>query len=465
MKHPIEPQRISRRNLLKTGGAALAVAALGAQATRAESSDARRAESFTGEHWPRHRARIERAWLDLLGDFPVNVPALQPVVKKVTLQPGCPSELLTAEQRAVLREQMAKEDGAIERYHVSFQAEEDDRVVAWLLVPRAARRQPTPAMICIHSTTHGSGKNLTIGLSGSRPFDPPDDDHSERGRAYGRYLAQHGFVTLSLDILTDGERVAPGARRMDSRAFYVKHPEWSVVGKLVWDVMRCVDFLQTLDFVDDRHIGCVGLSLGGHAALFAGAFDQRIAATISNGGVLDWVRNTPHWAASDAVGNSPRLITRHGYDPETGPHIYIRKFRPYIADPSKPIPVDFDELMMMVAPRPLLILSSEWEFYNRRNLLQKCLSAARVYVEWKDLDGLPSALEARLARRGYQTALEYYRQRFDMTPERMRNDLGRVGAGDCISWYSFPAGHSYPALARNYSFTWLDRWLGRDLNA
>jgi dienelactone hydrolase len=31
--------------------------------------------------------------------------------------------------------------------------------------------------------------------------------------------------------------------------------------------MRSVDFLETLDFVDPKHIGCVGLSLGGHTAV------------------------------------------------------------------------------------------------------------------------------------------------------------------------------------------------------
>lgn len=47
---------------------------------------------------------VERAWLDLLGDFPGEVPPLEPVLKKV-----------------------AQEEG-ITRYHASFQAEPGDRV-------------------------------------------------------------------------------------------------------------------------------------------------------------------------------------------------------------------------------------------------------------------------------------------------------------------------------------------------
>jgi hypothetical protein len=44
---------------------------------------------------------------------------------------------------------------------VSFQTEADDRVTGWLLVPKEARQQRTPAMISIHSTTQGAGKDQT----------------------------------------------------------------------------------------------------------------------------------------------------------------------------------------------------------------------------------------------------------------------------------------------------------------
>ena len=108
--------------------------------------------------------------------------------------------------------------------------------------------------------------------------------------------------------------------------------------------------------------------------MFAGAFEPRLAATISVGGVLDWHRPTESWARGQ------------------GKYIYIKKFRPYVDDPNMPVPTDFDELMMLVVPRPLLILSSEWEFYNRRNLLDKCLMVAQVYRAWRDHEGLPSVM-------------------------------------------------------------------------
>jgi dienelactone hydrolase len=392
--------------------------------------------------WPERRQQIERSWLGLLGEFPGEAPELKPVVRKVTFEPGCPTERLSKEQLAVLEEQLAGEEGTIDRYHVSFQTEPEERVTAWLLVPAAARERPIPAMICIHSTTHGSGKDMAVGLSGRTPVDPPDT--SEGGRSYGLYLARHGYVTLSIDLLGDGERVEPGEEVLQSRPFYARHPEWSIVGKNTWDIMRSVDFLETTDFVDPNHIGCIGLSLGGHTAVFAGAFEPRIAATVSIGGVLDWHRPGEHWSRGK------------------GRYIYIKKFRPYIDDPELPVPAHFDELMMLVAPRPMLILSSEWEFDNRRGLLDKCLAVAQVYRDWRDTDGLPSVIEARQKRRSYRKTLNYYKERSDIDPELMESQLGRIGAGDCFGWFSYPGGHSFPPVARAYAFAWLDRWLDRD---
>ncbi len=394
------------------------------------------------ESWPERRKQIERSWLDLLGDFPTKIPALNPTMKMVTFEPGCPSERLTREQLAVIKEQIAEENGSIDRYHVTFQTEPGERVTAWLLVPAAAQEKPSPSLVCIHSTTRGSGKDATIGLSGRTSVDPPDT--SEGGRSYGLYLARHGFVTLSIDLLTDGERIEPGEEVSESRPFYARHPEWSIVGKNTWDIMRSVDFLETLDFVDQNHIGCIGLSLGGHTAVFAGAFEPRIAATVSIGGVLDWHRPTEHWSR------------------DKGKYIYIKKFRPYVDDPELPVPANFDELMMLVAPRPMLILSSEWEFYNRRDLLGKCLSVAQVYRDWKDTDGLPSVIDARRNRKSYKKTLSYYKERYDTEPKQMEAELRRIGAGDCFGWFSYPGGHSFPPVVRSYSFAWLDRWLDRD---
>ena len=410
--------------------------------------------SAVGKDWPEQRKRIERAWLDLLGDFPDAVPELKPEMKEVA------------------------HEGGITRYHVSFQAEPDDRVTAWLLVPDEVREKmrtetrPTPAVLCIHSTTWGSGKDQVVGLSGRRPVDPPRDP--EVGAAYGLNLARHGYVVLAIDLVTDGERIEPKRRVMDTRVFYEKHPEWSIVGKNTWDAMRSVDFLQTLDFVDPDQIGVTGWSLGGHSALFAAAFDQRFSAVISNGGVLDWTRHSEAWSRNpkpdwrpweegvDAPTSSARLEKRFGFKTNSGPYIYIKRFRKYIDNPDLPLPVDFDDLMAMIAPRAQLIISSEHEF-ARHKIFAKIPRVMDVYIHWEDVEGLPSAIRSRQERLGWEATLDYYGDQYGMSPEKLEADIERLGAGDAFSWFSFPGGHAWPGIARQVSFAWFDRWLGRTM--
>lgn len=190
----------TRRQLLAWGAPAFAAAAVCPKIGLPAEENRRTttlSEILPGKPWPDRRREVARRWLELLGDFPTEMPDLRPEMTKVA------------------------EEDSITRYHVSFQSEADDRVTAWLLVPDAARDKRTAAIICIHSTTFGSGKDSTIGLSGRRPIDPPRDP--QVGAAYGLELARHGFVTLSIDLLTDGERIHPGDRVMDTRRFYLEH--------------------------------------------------------------------------------------------------------------------------------------------------------------------------------------------------------------------------------------------------
>ena len=56
-----------------------------------------------------------------------------------------------------------------------------------------------------------------------------------------------------------------------------------MMGERLWDLMRCVDLLASLEQVDAKRIGCAGNSLGGEMAMWLGAMDTRIRATVSAG--------------------------------------------------------------------------------------------------------------------------------------------------------------------------------------
>lgn len=367
-----ERRKWNRRQVLKltamaAGGAGVAGGGLRADETRADEPDmTNKIEGY------------RREWVDLIGKFPEEAPPLQPEQEKI------------------------EDIHGIAAYRVSFQSEADERVPGYLLIPpSAAGRQKSPAMICIHSTTQGSGKDRVVGLAGSRPGDPADPP--EASRAYGLELARWGYITLSIDLICDGERIPEGLTHYDTSRFYEKHPEWSAVGKNIWDVQRALDFLETLPFVHASRIGCVGHSLGGHSSLFAAAFDKRIAAVCSNGGALSWQLPADHWSRPMGGGRGP-----------VKSYVYLPRFRRYIDNPDMKPPVDFEHLMMMVAPRPLLVMASEGE------------------AQSQDLVGK------------YAAAFDVYQS---------------VDAGDRIGVFTYPGGHNYPPVAKRHSFNWLDRWL------
>lgn len=110
-----------------------------------------------------------------------------------------------------------------------------------------------PAVVCIH------------GHSGTRetPFDPQKPQYKQFGTA----LARAGFVTIAIDV---GQHE-------------VQQEGWTLMGERLWDLIRCVDYLQTRDDVDPERIGCAGLSLGGEMVMWLGAMDMRIKASVSAG--------------------------------------------------------------------------------------------------------------------------------------------------------------------------------------
>lgn len=118
-----------------------------------------------------------------------------------------------------------------------------------------------------------------------------------------------------------------------------------------WGVSRIIDGLELVKDklpIDLRHLAVTGCSYAGKMALFAGAFDERIALTIaqeSGGG------GAPAWRVSETLGEVEKLgATSH--------HWFKEGLFEFAGSNVSKLPYDHHELMAMIAPRALLVTAN-----------------------------------------------------------------------------------------------------------
>jgi dienelactone hydrolase len=281
-----------------------------------------------------------------------------------------------------------------------FQTEPDEFVPSYLLVPKNTRGK-APVVICPHQTTQ-AGKKEPAGLAGNPQLQT------------ALHLVRRGFVTFTYDAICFGERHdAASGHYGDAIPFYRKRPRWSLMGKMIWDLQRAIDYLETLDFVDRERIGCVGHSHGGYTTLFAMAFDERIRAGASNCGFDTFRIDGNTWRWSRATALMPRL----GFY-VSSPRLNMDFYRAVPDSEVVSTPFEMHEMLALVAPRPLLLSTSDEDFVFPNG----GWSARRALARIKPVYEL-------------------------------------LGAPEHLASYFFSGGHSFPNDAANNAYAWLERWL------
>ncbi len=208
------------------------------------------------------------------------------------------------------------------RETVSYAVERGERVRAYLFLPGTPT--PHPAVLCVHQhhRQFHLGKSEPAGLAG----DPE--------QCYARELAERGYVTLAPDAIAFEERQHPVLHGQDYERFEANKrlTEGSCLqAKMLWDLMRAVDYLAGRREVDPRRIGCLGHSLGGQETLFLCAMDRRVAVGVSSCGF------SSYRALFDGAIN-------HNFA------AYVPGLLQY---------GDLDRVLGLVAPRPFLALAGK----------------------------------------------------------------------------------------------------------
>ncbi len=213
---------------------------------------------------------------------------------------------------------------------------------AYLLVPKGAQK-PMPAVIAMHQ--HGGnyeyGKEEVVGNIGN-----PD-------LAYGKELAERGYVVFAMDAFLFGERQikTSNSNEITETIIFQKLLSlgFSPISLIVQEDLVSLDFVSSLDFVDKENIGCIGHSFGGVRCMYLSALDDRIKATV----------------LSSSVGEMK-------LDPDVGITYSWLTILPSIVKYAST-----SSLLALINPRPLLVVYTENDPIYRAQEAQNSINEAR----------------------------------------------------------------------------------------
>ena len=154
------------------------------------------------------------------------------------------------------------------------------------------------------------------------------------------------------------------------------YPEYVAMGAYSawpWGVSRLIDGLEIVgeaSRIDLSHIGITGCSFAGKMALYAGAFDERIALTIAQepgGGGMN------SWRVSETLGNVETLG-------RTNRSWFLESMFQYAEKNVSRLPMDHHELAALIAPRALLVLGNpDYEWLAEESNYVSCQAARKVW--------------------------------------------------------------------------------------
>lgn len=265
------------------------------------------APAVTIDAWNQKSAALKELFFQTLGTTPEGI--------ETPLNPE-----IVSEERC---------DGYIRR-KVTYNVEVDERIDAYLLLPEHSKGTKIPAVLCLTPTTD-IGKEQTIGNGTTE---------NDVDRSYALHLVKQGYAALTFDWDAAGTRQYPGLEPFDTAPFYDKHPNWSAVGKNVWDIRKAIDYLTSLGEVDSSRIASIGHSQGGGGTIYAMAMDDRIKVGVSS------------------CGGFPMRMEKNPFNNARNRWWVGRPaLRPYCLT-GKSFPADVHELLAMCAPRPFLYIAA-----------------------------------------------------------------------------------------------------------
>ncbi len=314
----------------------------------------------TREDWEKWRSKAFPKYIELLGQFPEKVP-------------------LEAEVEYSI------EDGNLIRERVVFNSDPYMSVPCQVLRPKEMKPDKSnPAIICCHGH-NPYGKDVVAGIKSSFEM---EEFLRENNYDFGKQMAEAGFLTIAPDLRVFGERRDGRDPFPGSDPCNVNFIKGALLGIYtltlnMWDIMRCVDYLETRPEVDPNRIGMMGLSYGGTMTTFVAAAEPRIKAA----DIISYVNSFAGFAIARANFCGSQMV----------PGLY-RYF-------------DTDEIAGLIAPRPLLI---EMPIYDDCFFIHDTLKGYEGVKEIYKAAGAEDMLWADITPRGHgfagNKAFEFFKK-------------------------------------------------------
>lgn len=261
--------------------------------------------------WPFQRAKIASRMNWLLGECPER---------------PLPDHLVPELIEVYDRHYSFRNEGGLATFRLAVYED----LELYLTVPLAAWQSGGRLPVVIYCHAYCDQRGLAWERHESYAFSPVE------------YLAQQGFVAVQFDLFGYGRR-----NQSASLDYFRTHPQRSGLGVMTADVVTVLDVLERLPNIDISRVGILGYSLGGLVALFSGAKDERLKA-IAMVCALGSFRFDAHGSTTEGLGRY--CLTR--------PTLPLLGF--FIGH-EKRVPVDLDEVMALIAPRPAHIVAPQFD--------------------------------------------------------------------------------------------------------
>lgn len=262
--------------------------------------------------------------------------------------------------------------------------------------------------------------------------------HSEAGKAADLYqefsqrLVHAGFVVLTYDPFSQGERdqyfgsVYRESVGWGTRAHNMMGKQLELLGENMamwraWDGVRALDYLLSRPEVDPARVGVTGNSGGGTMTTWLWAVDERFTMAAPSCFVTTFLHNLENEEAQDAEQCPPGVLGEG---------------------------LEMADFIISGAPKPVLLLGQNYDFFDRRGLQEAYRDVRRVYDA---LDAPEGNVELFIGPQGHgysvhnQQAMVAFFCRHARLPVRQLNDVAPL---DEAELYATPSGQVIGAGAR-----------------